>query len=110
MKKDRQKLEDNLLLILQDYSNDTKIITEVTEKLVEKNIPRSKVIGMFTQAIAFSYVSEVELCLFTQHLYNATHEYKIKPDEFFNEIELQQAELYQHIKLEKNQSNCITQC
>lgn len=101
MKKDRQKLEDNLLLILQDYSNDTKIITEVTEKLVEKNIPRSKVIGMFTQAIAFSYVSEVELCLFTQHLYNATHEYKIKPDEFFNEIELQQAELYQHIKLEK---------
>ena len=101
MKKDRHKLEDNLLLMLQDYSNDTKIITEVTERLIEKNIPRSKVIGMFTQAVAFPYISEVELCLFTKYFYNATHEYKIKPDDFFNDIELQQAELYQHIKLEK---------
>ena len=101
MKKDRQILEDNLLLILQSYSNDNKIITEVIERLAEKNIPRSKIIGLFTQAIAFSYIAEIELCLFTKSLYDVVHEYKIKPDEYFNEIELQQAEFYKYIKTEK---------
>lgn len=95
MKKDRQKLEDILNLILQDYSNDTKIIDRVTDKLLEKGISRGKVQGLFTQAISLSYIPQVELCLFTKHFYDATHEFKINPEEFFNELELKDAEIYQ---------------
>lgn len=101
MKKDRQKLEDALVLVVQDHSNDTKIISEVTNKLVEKGISRGKVVGLFTQAIPFSYMPQIELCLFTKYFYDSTYAEKINPDNYFNEIELQQAEIYQHFNEEK---------
>jgi hypothetical protein len=101
MKKDRQKLEDNLDLILQDYSNDNKIIEKVTNDLATKGISRGKVGGWFTQAIPLCYVSEVELCLFTKSFYSHTHEFKINPEDFFNEVELSSAELYHYNEKEK---------
>lgn len=101
MKKDREKLEDNLNLILQDYSNNKKVIELVTNDLVAKGIPRGKVLGLFTQAIDFSYILEVELCLFTKYFYKHTHEFKINPETFFNEVELSTAELYQYDEKEK---------
>jgi len=101
MKKDRQKLEDNLNLILQDYSNNNKIIEQVSNSIIEKGISRGRVVGIFTQAIPLTYISEVELCLFTKYLYEFTHEYKINPEHFFNEIELIYAETYQKIEKEK---------
>jgi len=101
MKKDRQKLEDNLNLILQDYSNDNKVIEAVAIDLSTKGIPRGKVTGLFTQAIDLSYISEVELCLFTKYLYQHTHEFKINPETFFNEVEMSQAELYRYNEKEK---------
>jgi len=105
MKKDRQKLEDNLNLILQDYSNDNKIIDQVSNAIIEKGISRGRIRGIFTQAIPLTYISEVELCLFTKYLYEFTHEYKINPEYFFNEIELTYAETYQ--KVEKDKINYI---
>lgn len=101
MKKDRQKLEDNLNLILQDYSTDNKVIESVTKDLSEKGIPRGKVTGLFTQAIDLSYIPEIELCLFTKYLYSHTHEFKINPEDFFNEVELSNAELYHYNEKEK---------
>lgn len=101
MKKDRQKLEDNLNLVLQDYANDNKVISEVTDKLIEKGISRGRIIGIFTQAIPLSYIPQTELCLFTKYFYDVTHEYKITPEEFFNESEFQQAELSRPIGEEK---------
>lgn len=104
MKKDRAKLEDNLNLILQDYSNDSKVIEAVTADLAAKGIPRGKVGGLFTQAIDLSYIPEIELCLFAKYLYSHTHEFKINPDIFFNEVELSTAELYHYNEKEKTRT------
>jgi hypothetical protein len=101
MKKERQKLEDNINLILQDYSNDTQVINSVTSSLMEKGIPRGRVGGIFTQAIPLSYINQAELCLFTKYLYQYTHEFKINPETFFNELELSQAENYRQTETEK---------
>ena len=106
MKKDREKLEDSLNLILQDYSNDTKTINNVTNTLMEKGFARGRVKGIFSQAIPLSYISQIELCLFTKHLYSNTHEFKINPETFFNELELVQADQYSGIEKEKT-SNII---
>lgn len=101
MIKERTKLEDALNLILQDYSNDTKIISNVTNSLMEKGFARGRVGGIFSQAIPLSYISQIELCLFTKHLYSNTHEFKINPETYFNELELTQADQYQGIEKEK---------
>ena len=107
MKQERQKLEDVLSLILQDYSNDKKVIQKVSEDLLQKGISRGRTGGIFTQSIPLSYVSQTELCLITKYLYSHTLEYKIKPDEFFNELELTSSEQYQNLdKVEK--TNRIT--
>jgi hypothetical protein len=101
MKKDREKLEDALNLVLQDYSNDSKTINNVTNSLMEKGFARGRVGGIFSQSIPLSYISQTELCLFTKHLYSNTHEYKINPETFFNELELVQADQYSGIEKEK---------
>jgi hypothetical protein len=101
MKKEREKLEDALNLVLQDYSNDSKTISNVTNSLMEKGFARGRVGGIFSQAIPLSYISQVELCLFSKHLYSNTHEFKINPETFFNELELVQADQYQAIEKEK---------
>lgn len=104
MKKDRQKLEDNLNLILQDYSNNKKVIEQVTIDLGVKGIPIGKVSGLFSGSIDLSYISEVEICLFTKYLYSHTQEFKINPEHFFNEVELAGAELYHYNEKEKTKT------
>lgn len=101
MIKEREKLEDALNLILQDYSNDKKIITNVTDDLMEKGIPRGKIGMIFSKSIPLSYISQVELCLFTKCLYSYTHEFKINPEHYFNELELSQSDQYQGASKEK---------
>jgi len=104
MKKEREKLEDALNLILQDYSNDSKIINNVTNSLMEKGFARGRVGGIFSKSIPLSYISQIELCLFTKHFYALTHEFKINPETYFNELELVQADQYQGIEKEKTNS------
>lgn len=102
MKQERQKLEDRLNLILQDYSTNNKIINQVTDLLVENhNFSRGRTIGVFTQSMPISYFSNTELCLLVKYLYNATNEYKIKVEDWFNENEIQFAETYKFINDEK---------
>lgn len=88
MIKDRQELEDVLNLIIKDHSNDNKVISKISEQLGKKGIPLGKVGGLFTQANPLNYLSEIELCLFTKYLFDATREYKIHPDKFFSQQEL----------------------
>lgn len=104
MKKDRQKLEDILLLTLRDYSNDKKIIDSVTTDLIEKGMPRGRVGGIFSASIPLSLISQDELCLFTKYLHQyVTNEdkHKINPEDFFNELELSRVEMLQKIEKEK---------
>ena len=101
MKQERQKLEDNLNLILQDYSNDKKVIEAVTIGLGVKGIPIGKVSGLFSGSIDLSYISEIELCLFTKYFYDQIHEFKINPETYFNEVELSVAEQYRYNEKEK---------
>lgn len=102
MKQERQKLEDKLNLILQDYANDNKIINQVTDLLVENhNFSRGRTIGIFTQSMPISYFSNTELCLLVKYLYASTNEYKIKLNDWFNDNEIQSAETYKFINDEK---------
>ena len=101
MKKDRQVLEDILDLVIEDYSNDNKVMEQVIIKLLEKGIPRGRTTGIFTKAIPLVYVSDIELCLFTKYLYGYTHRPEINQDEYFTEIELSFAETYQKLEKEK---------
>ena len=101
MKKDRQVLEDVLDLVIEDYSNDNKVMEQVIIKLLERGIPRGRTTGIFTKAIPLVYVSETELCLFTKYLYGYTCKPEINPDEYFTEIELSFAETYQKLEKEK---------
>lgn len=101
MKQDRQLLEDNLNLILEDYSNDNKIMEEVVLKLIGKGIPRGRTTGLLTKAIPLNVAEEVELSLLSKYIFAYTHEAKINPDEWFNEIELKAVETYQKNKEDK---------
>lgn len=98
MKKDRQKLEDALNLVLEDYSNDTKIIEKVADKLTERGISRGRVNGIFTQSIPLQYVLDDELCVLTKTVFSHTHDETIKPDDYYNETELQNADLFKVIE------------
>ena len=88
MKKDRQVLEDVLDLVIEDYSNDNKVMEHVIVKLLERGIPRGLTTGLFTKATPLVYASETELCLFTKYLFGYTHRPEINPEEFFTEIDL----------------------
>ena len=102
MKKDRQLLEKELNSILEDYSNDNKVIDAVVNSLVEKhNFSRGRIVGIFTQSTPISYFSNIELCLVVKYLYITTKEYKIKLEDWFNENEIQAAEIYKFIDDEK---------
>jgi len=101
MKQDRQKLEDVLDLIVEEYSVDTKIQEKVISKLIEKGISRGRTTGIFTKVTPLVYLTENELCLFVKHLYEFTHELKIKPNEWFTDIELSYADSYQKTEEEK---------
>ena len=105
MKKDRQVLEDVLDLVIEDYSNDNKVMEHVIVKLLERGIPRGLTTGLFTKATPLVYASETELCLFTKYLFGYTHRPEINPEEFFTEIDLSLAESYQ--KLEKDKVKYI---
>jgi hypothetical protein len=101
MKKDRQKLEDNLELIVENYSTDNRTMEKIIEQMITKGFSRGRISGFFTKVIPFIYATEIELCLFTKYLYDCTHELKIKPEEWFTDIELSVAVSYQKIEEEK---------
>jgi len=102
MKKDRQLLEKELNSILEDYSNDNKVIDAVVDSLVEKhNFSRGRIVGIFTQSTPINYFSNIELCLVVKYLYITTKKYKIKLEDWFNENEIQAAEIYKFIDDEK---------
>jgi len=101
MKQDRQILEEILNLVIEDYSNDNKVMEHVIVKLLEKGVPRGLTTGLFTKATPLVYASETELCLFTKYLFGYTHRPEINPDEYFTEIELSFAESYQKSEKEK---------
>ena len=104
MKQDRQILEDILNLVIEDYSNDNQIQEQVIGKLLERGIPRGRTTGIFTKAIPLVYTSDIELCLFTKHLYSYTHRPEINPDEYFTEIELSSVDSYQKAEKDKIKS------
>lgn len=101
MKKDRQKLEEFLDLIIENYSTDNKTMENIIEQMITKGISRGRISGFFTRVIPLIYASEIELCLFTKYLYDYTHELKIKPEEWFTDIELSLAISYQKVEEEK---------
>lgn len=102
MKKDRQKLEEVLNLLLESYSNDNKIINKLVDDLVEgHNFSRGRTIGIFTKNTPLSFFSNIELCLIVIYFYAITKEYKIKPDEWFNEGEILEAESFKYTDEEK---------
>ena len=101
MKQDRQILEDILNLVIEDYANDNQIQEQVVGKLLERGIPRGRTTGIFTKAIPLVYASDIELCLFTKHLYSYTHREEIIPNDFFTEIELSYASSYQKVEKDK---------
>ena len=101
MKQDRQILEDILNLVIEDYANDNQVQEQVVGKLLERGIPRGRTTGIFTKAIPLVYASDIELCLFTKHLYSYTHREEIIPNDFFTEIELSYASSYQKVEKDK---------
>ena len=101
MKQDRQILEDILNLVIEDYANDNQVQEQVIGKLLERGIPRGFTTGLFTKATPLVYASDIELCLFTKHLYGYTHRAEIIPDNFFTEIELSFTDSYQKVEKDK---------
>jgi len=102
MKQDRSKLEDVLIPIIENYSSDNKLIDRVADVLVEKhNFSRGRVTGVFTQSTPINYFSDEELCLFVKHLYSFTHEKELLVEDWFNESEIQSADVYKFVDAEK---------
>jgi len=101
MKKDRQLLEKALDSILEDYSNDNKVIDAVVGELLKKGISRGRTTGIFTKAIPLVYVSKIELYLFSKYLYQFAQDYKISPEHYFTDIEISYAESYQKVEKDK---------
>jgi len=107
LKKDRQKLEDILNVVVKDYANDNAVISEVVRKFTEKGFPIGKISGLFTQATPFSYISDLELCLFTMYLHHSINNYKIDPNHFFNEAEIQQAEALNYFSFKEKTNRIV---
>lgn len=102
MKKEREKLEEALNLLLESYSNDNKVIDRFVEDLVGgHNFSRGRSIGIFTKHTPLSFFNNIELCLIIIYFYAITKEYKIKPEDWFNEGEILEAESFRYVDEEK---------
>lgn len=95
MKTDREKLENQLKIIIPLYNNN-KIINEVTKKFNKKGILPGKIRDIFSGRFFVEMLDITFLCLFTKYLYESIDEEKkdkrlIDPKKYFTDREIEES-------------------
>jgi hypothetical protein len=96
MKKTKLELCEKLLLTMNEYNKDRKVINTVVKFMVEKGVAPGKVVGIINQNqnIPIQTVSELELKLLLVAFFNATKEPRLTPDRWLNPDEIVEVEKY----------------
>lgn len=92
MKKKRELLEEHLLKLFIEHNANTEVFTKVKEALRDK-MYSGRVAGIFDLNIQIGLISDSELCLITQAMYNVlgnTYS-QINPTDWFKDSEIAQA-------------------
>lgn len=91
MKKNREVLERVLNELFDEYSANKKVVDKVKKDLVEHGITTGITMGILNKTLPIETQSQVVLCLITKSLFNATEEARIKPEDYFTDIEIEEA-------------------
>lgn len=94
MKVEREKLENEIYKAIGDFILDTKVKEEVRNNMAIYNIPAGEVSAIFARQIAIETVDLSILLLFTKYLYQATDKTTLNPENYFTELEMQEAKNY----------------
>jgi hypothetical protein len=96
----REKLEDQLRIIVSKYSADKKLKSKVGDYFVVKGLFEATALNIFAQRTPIETLPELMLCIFSMALYKNLDEdkYRINPEKFFTELEIKEATKYKFKK------------
>lgn len=99
----REKLENELRVVIAEFSADKKVKDKVGEYFVAKGMFEAEALNIFAQRTPLETLSTLILCIFTDSLHQTLgDEYnKINPSKFFSELEIKTAEEYMVIKKDR---------
>jgi hypothetical protein len=91
MKKDREVLERALNELFDEYSANKRTVKKIKEDLVEHGINVGTTVGILNKSLPIETQSQVVLCLLAKSLFDATEEPIINPEQYFTDIEIEEA-------------------
>lgn len=91
MKKDRGVLERVLNELFEEYCANKEVENKLKKDLAKHGITTGTVVGILNRTIPIETQSQVVLYLVTKSLFNATEESRINPENYFTEIEIEEA-------------------
>jgi hypothetical protein len=91
MKKDRGVLEGVLHELFDEYCANKEVENKLKKDLAKHGITTGTVVGILNRTIPIETQSQVVLYLVTKSLFNATEESRINPENYFTEIEIEEA-------------------
>lgn len=89
MKIEREILEDKLKDIIKDYAKNRKVVQQVTQELINKNMLEGDISSIFKFTTPISNVNDFVLYVFTKAMFKATKEIRIDPTTYFTKIEIE---------------------
>lgn len=103
MKKSRDILENNLLLLTQKYNNDKNVEKEIVKVFKEHNLPQGNAYGLIDQNKPIKnrdLVIDYELYYLAKAIFTKTGEPSIKIEDYFTQSEIDE---YENFKFEDNE-------
>lgn len=111
MKVEREQLERQLRLAIEEYAGDTKVHNEVVKNLINKNIPPGETRGILTKSNLHPLeVMDINLLYtLTKNLYRATGEVMLDPTRYFYDAEIEVADRWSRSEEEHNITELVIQ-
>lgn len=90
----REKLENELRVIISEFSADKKVKEKVGKYFINKGMYEAEALNIFAQRTPLETLSELMLGIFTDALYQTVFYDKINPDKFFTDVEIKEINKY----------------
>lgn len=92
--KDKDELILNLTAKLPLWANDKELLERVKKYYTDKDIPASDALKILNKRTTLEFLSEMNLCIFTNSIYQVTKDSSIDPKKYFADDKLVLEKIY----------------